>query len=185
MVTRSNPRSTVAVSMADRHPRTEPISAVQFTVCMPDYDALMPGFRIIRRTLLPPAEAWLRLTDWERHGALVPLTRTVVETAPPTGVGTRFTARTGVRGITFDDPMEVTLWRPPEAGAAGLVRLEKRGRIVTGRAEIEVRPLPAGGTEVHWYESLRIRGLPRLLDPTVDAAGRLVFSRALTAILRP
>lgn len=185
MVTRSNPRSTVAVSIADRHPRAEPIAAAQFTVCMPDYDALMPGIRIIHRTSLPPAAAWHRLTDWERHGAQVPLTRTVVSTAPPTHVGTVFTARTGVGRITFDDPMEVTLWRPPGPGAAGLVRLEKRGRAVTGWAEIEVRPLPGGGTEVHWREHLRLRGLPRLLDPVVDAAGRVVFGRALRGMLRP
>lgn len=53
------------------------------------------------------------LTDWERHGAQVPLTRTIIETPPPTHVGTIFTARTGVSRITFDDRMEVVVWRPP------------------------------------------------------------------------
>ncbi|MFD3695292.1 SRPBCC family protein [Streptomyces sp. NPDC058646] len=146
----------------------------------------MPVIRIVHRTLFPPAEAWQRLTDWGRHGAQVPLTRTIVGTAPPTRVGTVFTARTGVGRITFDDPMEVVVWQPPAAdGTPGLVRLEKRGRVVTGWAEIGVRPVPGGGSEVHWDESLRVRPLPRLLDPLVTAAGRLLFGRALRRLLRP
>ncbi|MEU6757619.1 SRPBCC family protein [Streptomyces sp. NPDC046685] len=152
----------------------------------------MPVIRIIHRTSLAPSEAWLRLTDWERHGAQVPFTRTIIETAAPTHVGTIFTARTGVGRITFDDPMEVVVWRPPApgpahgpaAGSAGLVRLEKRGRSVTGWAEIEIHRSPAGGSEVHWREDLRVRGVPRVLDPVVAAAGRLLFGRALARLLR-
>ncbi|MFI5618629.1 SRPBCC family protein [Streptomyces sp. NPDC051567] len=143
----------------------------------------MPAVRIIRRTVLPPAGAWRRLTDWERHGAQVPCTRTILVTPPPTRVGTVFTARTGVGSVTFDDPMEVTLWRPPVAGGAGLVRLEKRGRTVTGWAEIEIRGAPGGGSEVHWREELRVRGLPRFLDPVVAAAGRALFGRAVDRLL--
>ncbi|ROQ99311.1 hypothetical protein EDE04_5864 [Streptomyces sp. 2132.2] len=151
---------------------------------MPAYHALMPGIRIVHRTPLRPVAAWLRVTDWERHGAQVPLTRTIIGTAPPTRAGTRFTARTGVGRITFDDPMEVVLWRPPADASPGLVRLEKRGRAVTGWAEIEVRPGPAGGSVVEWREELRVRGLGRRFDPLVAAAGRLLFSRALARLLR-
>ncbi|MFJ3979182.1 SRPBCC family protein [Streptomyces sp. NPDC090021] len=145
----------------------------------------MPVIRIVHRTSAPAAGAWSRLTDWKRHGAQVPLTRTIIETTPPTRVGTIFTARTGVGRITFDDRMEVVVWRPPAAGSPGLVRLEKRGRAVTGWAEIEIRPLPAGGAEIHWREDLRLRGLPRALDPAVAAVGRLLFGRAITRLLRP
>ncbi|KOU17623.1 MULTISPECIES: SRPBCC family protein [unclassified Streptomyces] len=144
----------------------------------------MPVIRIVHRTSAPAAEAWSRLTDWERHGAQVPLTRTIIETTPPTHAGTIFTARTGVGRITFDDRMEVVVWRPPAEGSPGLVRLEKRGRTVTGWAEIEIRPLPTGGSEVHWREELRLRGLPRALDPAVAAAGRLLFARAIARLLR-
>ncbi|MER5729523.1 SRPBCC family protein [Streptomyces sp. NPDC002138] len=144
----------------------------------------MPVIRILRRTSLPAPEAWRRLTDWERHGARVPLTRTMITTAPPTGVGTRFTARTGVTGVTFDDPMEVVLWHPPSDDAPGLVRLEKRGRVVRGWAEIEVRPLPTGGAEVRWREDIRIPALPRPLDPVVAAAGRRLFARVIDHLLR-
>ncbi|MER7731285.1 SRPBCC family protein [Streptomyces erythrochromogenes] len=143
----------------------------------------MPVIRIVHRTSAPAAEAWSRLTDWELHGAQVPLTRTIIETPPPTHAGTIFTARTGVGRITFDDRMEVVVWRPPAADSPGLVRLEKRARAVTGWAEIEIRPLPTGGSEVHWREELRLRGLPRALDPLVAAAGRLLFGRALARLL--
>ncbi|WP_354381929.1 SRPBCC family protein [Streptomyces sp. PvR034] len=144
----------------------------------------MPVIRILRRTPLPATEAWRRLTAWERHGARVPLTRTVITTAPPTRVGTRFTARTGVAGVTFDDPMEVTLWRPPTEVGAGTVRLEKLGGVVRGWAEIEVHPLPEGGAEVRWHEELRVRGLPRTLDPVVAAAGRRLFAGVIDSLLR-
>ncbi|MEJ8645318.1 SRPBCC family protein [Streptomyces sp. MS1.HAVA.3] len=146
----------------------------------------MPVIRIVHRTSLPASETWLRLTDWERQGAQVPFTRTIIDPAPPTRVGTTFTARTGVSRITFDDPMEVVVWRPPaEGGSPGLVRLEKRGRSVTGWAEIEIRPLDGGGAEVHWREDLRLRGLPRALDPVVAAAGRFLFGRAVARLLAP
>ncbi|MEU5811761.1 MULTISPECIES: SRPBCC family protein [unclassified Streptomyces] len=144
----------------------------------------MPGIRIVHRTCLPAAEAWLRLTAWERHGARVPLTRTIMETAPPTRVGTRFTARTGVGRITFDDPMEVVVWQPPSGTGAGRVRLVKRGRAVRGWAEIVVSPLAGGGTEVCWREELRVRGLGRAFDPLVAAASRLLFGRVVEGLLR-
>ncbi|MFE4632097.1 SRPBCC family protein [Streptomyces sp. NPDC056773] len=144
----------------------------------------MPAIRIIRHTLLEPAEAWRRLTDWERHASVVPLTRAIIETPPPTHTGTRFTMRTGVGRITFDDPMEVVRWQPPGEGSAGLVGLVKHGRAVRGRAEIELRPAPGGGCEAEWREELRVRGLGRPFDPLVAAAARLLFARALDALLR-
>ncbi|WP_455351725.1 SRPBCC family protein [Streptomyces sp. SYSU K217416] len=142
----------------------------------------MPVIRIVRHTPLSADEAWRRLTDWERHAAHVPLTRTVVMTPPPTGVGTLFNARTGVGRAGVDDPMQVVRWEPPAAGRPGRYRLEKRGRVVLGWAEIEVRPAGAG-CRVLWLEELRVRGLPRLLDPLTGLAGRLMFGRALTGLL--
>ncbi|MFJ4715576.1 SRPBCC family protein [Streptomyces sp. NPDC088785] len=138
--------------------------------------------RIVRETPLSPAEAWLRLTDWERHGDVVPLTRVTVTTPPPTAAGTVFVARTGTaRRLGFDDPMEVVHWEPPH-----LCRLEKRGRVVLGRAEFEVRPLAGGaGSRVEWREELRVRGLPGLADPLLAAAARRMFGRAVDGLLRP
>ncbi|MEV1024771.1 SRPBCC family protein [Streptomyces sp. NPDC050264] len=136
--------------------------------------------RIVRETPLSAAEAWRRLTDWERHGDLVPLTRITVTTPPPTAAGTAFVAHTGVgRRFGFDDPMEVVAWQPPRR-----CRLVKRGRLVTGWAEVEVRPLGAGGARVEWREELRVRGVPAFADPVLAVAGRWMFGRVVNGLLR-
>jgi hypothetical protein len=139
--------------------------------------------RIERRTHRPAAEAWRRLTAWERHADVTPLTRVRVRTAPPTRAGTVFTARTGLGRLGFDDPMEVVRWEPPRDDRAGRCRLEKRGRVVLGHAEIEVVPLPDGSSRVRWREEVRVRGVPRPLDPLVALAGRLLFRHVVTALL--
>ncbi|MGX2993808.1 SRPBCC family protein [Streptomyces sp. JNUCC 64] len=135
-----------------------------------------------RRTPLDPAEAWERLVDWERHGAFVPLTRLTVTPPPPVGPGTTVVARTGIGRFGFDDPMEVVEWVPPHGGGAGRCRLEKRGRLVRGWAEIRVRP-EATGARVEWREDLRVRGVPALADPLLAAAGRLAFGRTVDGLL--
>ncbi|MFF7816306.1 SRPBCC family protein [Streptomyces roseolus] len=142
----------------------------------------MSLFRVVRVVPLAPAEAWRRLTDWPAHGRRVPLTRTTVLTSGPSRVGTRFTARTGIGRLGFDDPMEVTRWQPPRGDGPGLCRLEKYGRPVRGWAEIEVAPEP-GGTRVVWTEDLSVRGLPRAFDGVLARAGRAVFGRALDGLL--
>ena len=133
---------------------------------------------------LPLEEAWRRLTQWPRHGDVVPLTRVTVVTPAPTREGTRFVARSGVGPLAFDDPMEVTVWRPPSDGEPGLCRLEKRGRVILGWAEIEVRPGPGGRSRVVWREELRIRFLPTALDPLLRRAARTVFGQAANRLLR-
>lgn len=143
----------------------------------------MPLFVIERRTALPTARAWERLTAWERHTGTVPLTRITVLTPPPTAVGTRIEARTGLGPAAFADPMRVAVWQPPTAdGGPGRCRLEKTGRIVRGWAEIEVRPEGAG-CAVTWREELRPRGLPRAADAVVRYAGRRVFARVVDTLL--
>ncbi|MGW1885974.1 SRPBCC family protein [Streptomyces sp. NPDC001970] len=142
----------------------------------------MTVFRVVRMTPLSPGEAWRRLTDWPAHAGKVPLTGISVLTAGPTGVGSRFSARTGAGPVGFDDPMEVVRWEPPEAGRPGHCRLEKRGRTVLGWAEIEVRAAP-GGTRVTWTEELGVRGLPRVAGPLLARAARQVFGRAVDGLL--
>ncbi|MER6107832.1 SRPBCC family protein [Streptomyces hirsutus] len=144
----------------------------------------MATFHLQRTAPLPLDEAWRRLTEWPRHGAAVPLTRVTVTTPPPTGEGTVFVARSGLGPVAFDDPMEVTVWQPPVDGSPGLCRLEKRGRLVRGWAEIEVRPGPGGRTRVLWREDLRVRFLPGFCDPALRAVSRTVFGRAVNTLLR-
>ncbi|MDN3021779.1 SRPBCC family protein [Streptomyces sp. S.PB5] len=145
----------------------------------------MVTFLLERTAPLPRAETWRRLTEWPRHGAVVPLTRVTVETPEPTGEGTVFVARTGLGPLAFDDRMEVTAWRPPtDDDESGFCRLEKRGRVVTGWAEIEVGPGPGGRSRVVWREELGFGFLPGVLDPVVRRVARYVFGRAVNRLLR-
>ncbi|GGX04705.1 SRPBCC family protein [Streptomyces lomondensis] len=140
---------------------------------------------LLERTVpLPLGEAWRRVTEWRRHGEVVPWTAVRVEPPGPTRRGTVVVARSGVGPLAFDDPMEVTVWRPPRDGAPGLCRLEKRGRVVLGWAELEVRPGPGGRTRVVWREEIRVRLVPSLFDGVVRRSARYVFGRALNRLLR-
>ncbi|MGC9380027.1 SRPBCC family protein [Streptomyces sp. MH13] len=144
----------------------------------------MAIFSLERTAPLPLDEAWRRLTAWQRHGDAVPLTRVTVTTPGPTRPGTVIVARTGAGPLAFDDRMEVTVWQPPQDGTPGLCRLEKRGRLVGGWAEIEVRPGPGGRTRVLWREELRVRLLPSAFDGALGGAGRYVFGRTVNRLLR-
>ncbi|MET9131768.1 SRPBCC family protein [Streptomyces antibioticus] len=144
----------------------------------------MVTFQLERTVPLTLEEAWRRLTEWHRHGDVVPLTRITVVTPPPTREGTVFVARTGVGPLAVDDRMEVTVWCPPEGDEPGLCRLEKRGRIVRGWAEIEVRPGPGGRARVIWREELRVRPLPSAADPLLRSASRRMYGQAVNRLLR-
>ncbi|MFD6172514.1 SRPBCC family protein [Streptomyces coeruleorubidus] len=140
---------------------------------------------LLERTVpLPLDEAWRRITLWPRHGEVVPLTAVRVDPPGPTRVGTVIVARSGAGALAFDDPMEVTVWQPPQDGAPGRCRLEKRGQVVLGWAELEVRPGPGGRTRVVWREEIRLRLLPSLFDGVLRRSARYVFGRALNRLLR-
>ncbi|MFF1376331.1 SRPBCC family protein [Streptomyces sp. NPDC058308] len=138
----------------------------------------MAIFQITRDMPLPADEAWRRLTTWERHGDVVPLTRITVRTPPPTCVGTVFVARTALGPVGFDDVMEVVEWSAPDGTAPGRCRLEKRGSFVTGWAEIEVYPARGRGSALVWREDLRVRWLPALCDGVLAAVARRMFAGA-------
>ena len=121
---------------------------------------------------MTPEEAFARVTDWPAHGDAVPLTR-ITRTADG------FVARTGVGPLGFDDRMDVVAWDAPRH-----VRLEKRGRVVTGWAEIDVEPTPTGARVV-WREVAHTTGVPGVLGGLEEAAGRLLFGRVLDHVLRP
>ena len=138
---------------------------------------------IERRTLLPAPEAWRRVTDWRRHGTYVPLTTITVDPPEPVGPGTRIVARTGLGPAAFDDPMEIVRWEPATEDSPGVCRLEKRGSVVLGWAQIEVRPWRTG-SRIVWREEARVRGLPRFCDGPTGVVGRRVFGRVVSELLR-
>ena len=130
----------------------------------------MALIEIVREVPLSATEAWARVTAWQRHGEFVPLTRISL-----TSDG--FDAFTGVGRIGFHDPMEVVEWREPS-----FCRLEKRGRLVTGWAELSVDPVPAG-SRVTWREDLHVKGMPRFMDGVTKASSRALFSRVIDGLL--
>lgn len=142
----------------------------------------MTPFVLTETTPLPASDAWQRITDWPAHGRYVPLTKVTVVPTGPSRLGTVFTARTAVGRLGFDDPMEVVAWQPPAADGGGHCRLEKRGRVMLGWAEITVEPTAAGST-VTWREDATPRGLPRFAAPVAALAGRLLFGRVMRKLL--
>jgi hypothetical protein len=126
--------------------------------------------QIVREVALSPAESWARVTAWERHGQFVPLTRIALT---PHG----FDAFTGIGPVGFHDPMDVVEWREPE-----FCRLEKRGRLVQGWAELEVAP-HATGSRVTWREDIHVRGMPRFMDGVTRASSQALFSRVVDGLL--
>ena len=147
------------------------------------YPSGMAFFEITRSVPISAQECWLRVTDWPRHSALVPLTRVSVVGGGTTELGSVVVARTGFGPLGFDDPMEVVAWQPPTGRAPGRVRLEKRGSAVLGWAEVEVR---ADGTRsvLRWREEIRLRGVPAPLDAVLAGVGRRVFGRVVDGLLR-
>ncbi|MGR3931958.1 SRPBCC family protein [Streptomyces sp. BRA346] len=142
----------------------------------------MALFLIERPSPHPVDETWRRLTHWQRHGRYVPLSSVTLRSEGPTRVGSVVVAHTGMGRIGFEDPMEVVRWEPPGEGRPGLCRLEKRGSVVLGWAEIEVRADGERSRAV-WREEARVARLPRVLDAPTAWAGRRVFGRVLRGLL--
>jgi Polyketide cyclase / dehydrase and lipid transport len=141
--------------------------------------------RSVRQVGADPGRVWSLVTDWPAHGRWIPLTTVTIDRDSPVtkGVGTRFTGRTALGPVGFDDPMTVTEWQPPVDGSAGRCRVVKRGRWLTGWAEIEVQPV-SDGSRLIWVEDVRPRWTPRLADRVVSRVGRLLFDRTLRQLAR-
>jgi len=135
--------------------------------------------RSVRQIEAPAERVWALVTDWPAHSRWIPLTTVTIDRDSPVdeGIGVRFTGRTALGPIGFDDPMTVTEWQPP-AGGPGRCRVVKRGRWLTGWAEIEVRQVP-GGSRLSWMEDVQPRWTPGFADRMVSWMGKLLFDRTL------
>ncbi|WP_446665116.1 SRPBCC family protein [Flexivirga sp. B27] len=94
----------------------------------------------------PVARLWQVATDWSGHGRFFPLTTVQVDSSA-TGVGQRLHATTRLGPLHLDDPMVVTRWSPP--GERGCVELTKLGRVLGGRARLDVEPV-GSGSRLRW-----------------------------------
>lgn len=129
---------------------------------------------------LAPDEACRRLWSAERHAARIPFTRLNVA-GRLDRAGTRFVARTGVGPLRVDDVMLITAVEP-RADGGERVAVRKIGRVLRGdiTAIVSARN---GGSRLSWRQDLRVRGLPRMAQPTVDALARVAYARTLRRIL--
>lgn len=73
--------------------------------------------------------------------------------------------------------MDIIEWNPPHS-----CRLEKRGRVILGWAEITVTAQTAG-SQVTWIEEIHPRGVPRIFDRLTAWTAQWLFGRVLERLL--
>ena len=141
----------------------------------------MGTFEVQREVAAPAPVVWATLVDWPNHGRWVPLTRVWVTSPSGDGVGAFFVGRTGLGPLSFDDPMVVTGWQPPDGEKAGRCDIRKTGRVVLGTAGFTVTPLGPQRCRVAWTETIEIVGVRRLplAGRLNDLVGRLAFGFVL------
>jgi hypothetical protein len=133
-------------------------------------------------TPLSSPQAWSRLTAWTEHARYVPLTSVSITTEGPNRVGTVFVARTHLGPLTFDDPMEIVQWSPPDEDGTGHCRLVKAGRVMLGWAELQV-VAEGSGSRATWTEDISVSRMPGWTDAGTRMVSRLMFSRVLRRLL--
>ncbi len=153
-------------------------------------DPRRPGVAV-RRVVLPvPApRAFALLTDVRRHAAWVPLTRIDLHgPADDDGrllAGGTFTAVTGPaarRGAPgLPDRMRLESAEAPVGRRTGTARFVKLGPLLTGWAELDVRPLGEALCEVTWRERIGVRGVPAAIT---DVLGTPLTAAMLRTVLR-
>lgn len=149
----------------------------------------MGRFEIIREIHASPEQVWAVVSDWHGFARWMPLTTMSVD-AGPTRVGLGFAGLSGIGRLRFADSMIVTQWSPPPDGGAGRYRVRKTGWLLAGWAEVAVSPAAdgvggVGTTRLSWVEDITLRPTPlgRLLAPVVDRGNRLMFGRAVDAMV--
>ncbi len=121
----------------------------------------------------PAAHVWTVVTDWARQGEWIPATTVRVARGTGAAVGDQVVATTGLAGLRFDDPMEVTVWNPPH-------RCDVRhlGRVVRGSGSFVVDAVNPTTARFTWTEDV---------DAPFGSAGVVVvrlLRPALAAVLR-
>lgn len=120
-----------------------------------------------------PDEVWERLWDLRRHTAAVPLTTVA---GGPLQLGGRFTGRTALGPLGFDDHMVVRAWEPPWRAV-----VEKVGRVLRGTVEVTLEPSPSG-TRLVWHQTYGASHVPDRLAALARPAVRTAYLLALRRI---
>ena len=88
-------------------------------------------------------------------------------------------ARRGAPGLP--DRMRLATADAPAGRRTGTARFVKLGPLLTGWAELAVRPLGGALCEVTWSERIGVRGVPAVLT---DAVGARLTAAMLRTVLR-
>lgn len=118
------------------------------------------------------------MVDWPSHSEWVPATTVWIRSGDG-GVGTEFTARTGLGALGLDDRMTVTALDRTSRRCT----VEKTGPWLGGSAGFEVHPTPEG-CRVVWLEDVEVPGLPGFLTGIAARFGRIGFRGALEGLRR-
>ncbi|AXH97085.1 SRPBCC family protein [Ornithinimicrobium avium] len=121
----------------------------------------------------PPDVVWERLWDLDRHTAAVPLTTVA---GGPLGAGARFTGRTGLGPLGFDDDMVVREWDPPRRAV-----VDKVGKVLRGAVTVTLRPTTEG-TLVRWHQTYGAALVPDRLAALARPAVRTAYLLAVRRI---
>lgn len=132
----------------------------------------------------PADEVWSYLTDWERQGEWVPLTR-VEREGTADHVGGRLRAWTGLGPVGFWDTMVITAWEPPGAGA-GRCEVLHTGRVVRGDGGFTVTPAGADRCTAVWWERVDLPAglVGRMLWRLGSPVTRRLLGRVLAGMAR-
>lgn len=126
-----------------------------------------------------PDEALRRILDLRAHNRHIPLTRvTPAVSADDLTPGFRFTGRTAVGPLGFDDPMRIERLSFTPATAS----IAKLGRVIRGDVAVRVTPSPTGSL-VRWEQSVHLPWLPGFLQPTAARVLRSGYRRVLARLL--
>jgi len=131
-------------------------------------------FTVTREIALPADQVFAELIDWKAHEDWVPLTTVVIHTGDG-GVGTEFTATSGIRPLALPDRMRIDSLD----AEAMTVHVTKLGPVLTGTVELSVTPTGAATCRLDWLEDVRVPVLPQFLAAPVAAAARQGFTTSI------
>ncbi|RZS87251.1 polyketide cyclase/dehydrase/lipid transport protein [Motilibacter rhizosphaerae] len=106
----------------------------------------------VRDSVEVPASAdrvWAVLTDWERQGDWMLLTRVRATAQDGQGVGGGIEGWTGVGPVGVLDTMVIRTWEPPRRCVVA-----HTGKVVRGSGIFEVEPLGPARSRFTWVEEL-------------------------------